>query len=282
MNEMTPGIGTDAELWRTASPERTVLAVVHTVATLRSVLDAVELLETDPRIQTTFVLAPDVLTGGRRTELRRLDGLVVTWEQATRTMFDLVIAADSGHLYELKGPILKLPHGAMNNRIVPASVGDPASGFVVGLSRPWLTHYGRVVPASVAVTHEAALRTLEAQCPEACSRAVLTGDLCLDRLTASGPDRAVYRAALGVRDDRPVVAISSTWGPDSLYARAWPMISDLIRSLDGAHTRAVLHPAAWYTHGPRQIAAWADGRAGMACAGFPRPVGVDSSWLRTW
>ncbi|GAB7044389.1 hypothetical protein JCM9533A_82400 [Catenuloplanes niger JCM 9533] len=49
------------------------------------------------------MLARDVLAGGRRAELRRLHGLEIFWDGAVCAHFDLVIAADSGHLYELNG-----------------------------------------------------------------------------------------------------------------------------------------------------------------------------------
>ncbi|GLH97611.1 hypothetical protein Pa4123_28860 [Phytohabitans aurantiacus] len=246
-------VGRDAAAWRTVPTERTVLAVVHTLACLGYVLDAVELLEPDQRVQVVFAQAPDLFAGGVPERLRALDAITIGWHQATHTDFDLVLAADSGSVHQLHGPVLALGHGVPNNKLAPPALGGPASNMVVGLSPPWLTWYGRVVPAAVALPHRNLLPVLERHCPQATPVAVVTGDLCLDRLRASRPYQHRYRDALGVK--RPLVAVTSTWGPESLFARGWGVVSELLRS--GQYdVAAVLHPAAWYGHGTRQVLGW--------------------------
>jgi hypothetical protein len=233
--------------------ERTVLAVVHTLACLGYVLDAVELLEPDQRVQVVFAQAPDLFASGVHERLRALGAVTIGWHQATHTDFDLVLAADSGSVHQLHGPLLALGHGVPNNKLAPPALGGAASNLVVGLSPPWLTWYGRVVPAAVALPHRDLLPVLDRHCPQATPIAVVTGDLCLDRLCASRPRQDSYREALGV--ERPLVAVTSTWGPESLFARGWGVVSELLRS-DEYNVAAVLHPAAWYGHGARQVLGW--------------------------
>jgi hypothetical protein len=251
-------IGRDAADWRTAATRRVVLAVVHTVASAGHVLDAVELIEPDPEIQVVFTQAPDLFSNGVHEYLRDLGGAVVPWHQATRTDFDLVVAADAAGVHELHGPVLMLSHGVMNNKVAPAALGGPASGLVVGLGAPWLTWYGRLVPAALAVSHRDVLPVLARQCPQALPIAAVTGDLCLDRLVASAPHRNAYRRALGVAGGQTVVAISSTWGTDSLLGRCWKPLFDLLAGLPEQPYRVALamHPAVWHGHGPRQVLGW--------------------------
>src|SRR5207248_2344800 len=55
-------------------------------------------------------------------------------------------------------------------------------------------------------------------------------------------------------DSRTLVAVSSTWGPESLFATARELCD--IAAGERYAVALVLHPAVWYGHGPRQILAW--------------------------
>lgn len=251
-------IGRDGKKWVTVDTQRTVLAVAHTVASMGHVLDAIELLEPDQRLQIVFAQAPDLFHHGVRDRLRRLGALVAGWHQATQTDFDLIVAGDRAGVPELHGPLLAVGHGVPNNKLAPPAWGAARGGLAVGLSAPWLTWHGRLIPAAIALPHRDLLAVLARECPPAVPVAAITGDLCLDRLVASAPHRPRYRRALGVDDDRTVVAISSTWGPNSLLATSWDALCGLMRGLprDRFHAAVVVHPAAWHTHGPRQMARW--------------------------
>lgn len=251
-------VGPDAGRWVTSKTQRTVLAVVHTVAGAGHLLDAIELLEGDPRLQVVFTVAPDVFSNGVSTLLRRLDPVVVPWHQAVRSSFDLAVVTDANGVHELHAPVLSLSHGIMNNKRAPAALSGPDTDLVVGLAAPWLTWYGQVVPEVVALSHADLMGVLAEQCPQALPAARVVGDLCLDRLMASRAAPERYRAALGVEPGQTVVAVSSTWGPRSLYARFPRLVSELRSTLPGQrYVVAVgLHPALWYGHGPRQVLAW--------------------------
>jgi hypothetical protein len=251
-------VGPDAQRWVTARTRRTVLAVVHTVAGAGHLLDALELVEGDPRVQVVFSQAPDVFRDGVPALLRKLEAVVVPWHQAVRSRFDLAVATDAAGLPELPTPVLFLPHGVMNNKRAPAGLSGPDNDLVVGLSAPWLTWYGRVVPARVALSHVDLLAVLARQCRPALPAARVVGDLCLDRIVASRAAGRRYREALGVADGRTVVAVCSTWGPHSLFARYPSLLGKLLSTLRRDRYAVVvgLHPAVWFGHGPRQVLAW--------------------------
>lgn len=247
-------VGPDADRWVTARTQRTAVAVVHTVAGIGHLLDAVELLEGDPRVQVVFTQAPDVLDNGVSSLLRGLNAVVVPWHQATRLRFDLAIATDSAGIHELLAPVLFLPHGVMNNKRLSGTDRD----LVVGLAAPWLTWYGGLVPAVVALSHVDLRGVLTRQCPQAVPAARVVGDLCLDKLVASRAARFAYREALGATGDRTVVAVCSTWGPQSLFARFLAGWGEFLSGLPTERYAVVvgLHPAVWFGHGPRQVLAW--------------------------
>jgi hypothetical protein len=251
-------IGPDASAWVTARTLRTVLVAVHTAAGLGHLLDAIELLECDTRIQVAYTQAPDVLSNGLAKLVHGLGGIVLPWQQAIRSEFDLALAADCAGTHQLRAPVLLLGHGVMNNKFAPSALGGPASGLVVGLSAPWLTWYGRLVPATVALSHSDLREVLAEQCPQALRVAAVTGDLCLDRLVVSRARRDRYRKALAVGRTTKIVAVSSTWGPDSMFATSRALFDSVLRDLPPAEYTVVagLHPAVWYGHGRRQVLAW--------------------------
>jgi hypothetical protein len=251
-------VGPEAPDWVTARTLRTVVAVVHTVAGVGHLLDAVELLECDARIQVVFTEAPDVFSNGVAESLRRLGAIVVSWHQATQCEFDLALATDCAGMHQLRAPVLLLPHGVMNNKFAPAVLGGPASGLVVGLAAPWLTWYGRLVPTIVGLSHVDLRRIVAQQCPQALPVTAVIGDLCLDRLVASRVGNHRYREALGVEPSQTLVAVCSTWGAESIFARAPELTGQLVDELPPGRFRVVagFHPALWFGHGPRQVLAW--------------------------
>jgi hypothetical protein len=115
-----------------------------------------------------------------------------------------------------------------------------------------------VVPAAVVLSHEEQYARLGALTPAAVPAAVLGGDPCFDRMLASLPLRWRYREALGLRPDATMIAVTSTWGPNSLLGRHPRLLADLLAELemDDHLTVAVLHPNTWFAHGPRQIRSW--------------------------
>ncbi|GAB2973110.1 hypothetical protein [Saccharothrix stipae] len=231
-----------------------MLAVVHTVTSGQRLLEAVELIEDDTRLQVVLTQAPDVFGNGVADFLRSTGGIVLPWEMATREEFDLAIAAAHGGLDELHAPLMVMPHGAGHGKAF-AATGGPV---VYGLDAQRLLHNGRVLASALVLSHDEERKVLHRQCPEALDVAVVAGDPCYDRLVASLPHRDAYRAALDDDPGRPVVVVSSTWGPGSLFSRFEDVLPRLLHELtpQGFLVVGLVHPAVWSGHGRRQVEAW--------------------------
>ncbi|BAG19020.1 MULTISPECIES: hypothetical protein [Streptomyces] len=256
----------DVDRWATRRTRRKILAVVHTVTAGQRLLEAVRLLEGDARVQVFFTQAPDVFSHGVGPFLERLGGLVLPWHQAVQLPFDLAVAAAHGGLQELHAPVIVLPHGVGHNKLIPAGQrGRPVAGRgIYGLDRQWLIQDGRLVPESIVLAHHEDLTRLGRACPEALPAAEVVGDPCSDRITASLPQRALYRDALGVGARQQLVTVCSTWGPGSLLGRQWELLERLVEELPREDFRValLLHPHVWNAHGEWQIRSWLAGLVG--------------------
>jgi hypothetical protein len=219
---------------------RSVLVVVpHVVAGTR-LADVLPLLAADHRVTTVFPVPPEPdgpVGHGAEEFVRAAGGLVIPWQQAVHTEFDLVLAASPTGLSQLRGKIVLLSHGA---------------------TRETLVHRGRLLPTLVALSHDAELAELGESCPEALPAAVVAGDLTYDRLLTSLPLRHQYREVLGLRPAHRLVVVSSTWQPESTLGRHPRLLDDLVTALPRARYRvaAVLHPAIWHVHGSFQVRSW--------------------------
>jgi hypothetical protein len=245
-------VGLDAPRYVTRTECRTVLVAVHTLVAGQRILDIVGLIESDPRLQLIYSRAPGVFGGGVDELLTSIGALEIPWEQATHEQFDLALAAAYGDIDRIHAPLMTIAHGA--------SFGKRAGGAgpVYGLDAGRLMRDGRVLPASLVLSHDSQLETLRRQCPPALDIAVVAGDPCYDLLLASRSRREDYRWALGVRPDRELVLLASTWGPYSLFGRFERYLPALLRQLDpaGYQVAMLVHPAAWSAHGRRQMRAW--------------------------
>jgi hypothetical protein len=265
-------VGLDAERWITRTGCKKVLVVVHSVTTGQRLLDVVRLLESDLRIQVVFTAAPDVFSNGVDDLLRELGCMVISWDQATQSVFDLALAAGYESINELHAPLIVLPHGAGHNKlVVRRSTGSTGStggtggtgGAVVargvsGLDPQNLIRGGSVVPTAIVLSHHADLAILGRQCPEALPVAVVVGDPCYDRMLTSQAHRAAYRRALRAGAARKLVLAVSTWGTRSLFGQAVELLDRMLTELPPDEYRVVslVHPNVWFGHGLRQVRAW--------------------------
>lgn len=254
-------IGIDAPKWITRAGCRTALVAVHTLVSGHRLLDVLDYIESDSRVQVAFTVAPDAFNHGVPQYLRDLDALVLPWHQATRERFDLALAASYGGLHEIHAPLVVLPHGARYGKHTRRLGSDGltlGNGPVYGLSQQHLTWNGQVLASAVVLAHEADCDILRRQCPEALPVAVVAGDPCFDRLVASLPWRMHYRAALKVADHQRLVVVASTWGREGLFGNVPDLLPRIMTQLPAAQYRvaALLHPAVWSGHGIRQVRAW--------------------------
>jgi hypothetical protein len=253
-------VGPDAGRWITRTGCKTVLVVVHTVTMGQRLTKLLPLFETDQRVQVVFTAGPHAFGNGVARLLRRLDGAVIPWEQATRTTFDLALAAGYPSVHELRAPLIVVPHGASHNTLVMrGAVGAAvAARGVHGLDARRLVQGGRLVPDALVLSHRADLAVLGRQCPEAVPVAEVVGDPCYDELAVSKPLREAYRQALGVTEGKRLVVTASTWGTGSLFGQLTDLHDRILAELprDQYEVVALMHPNVWYGQGPRQVRAW--------------------------
>ncbi len=272
-------VGLDAEQWITRTGCKTVLVAVHTVTMGQRLAETLPLFETDQRIQVVFTAAPHVSGNGVARLLRRLDGIVIPWEQATKSTFDLALAAGYPAVHELRSPLIMVPHGAGYNKLVVRSQAScaVASRGVYGLDHQHNVRGGRVVPGALVLSHRADLAVLGRQCPEALPVARVIGDPCYDQLAVSQPLRAAYRHAMGVSEGKRLIVTASTWGSGSLFGQFTDLHDRILAELprDQHEVVALMHPNVWYGQGPRQVRAWLSSAMRRGLALLP----PESEWL---
>ncbi|NBE55578.1 hypothetical protein [Streptomyces boluensis] len=239
---------------------RRVLVVVHTEVYGQRLRDLLPLLEADLRIQVDFTIAPHAFNSGAARSLSALGCTVLPWEEALRIEFDLVLAAGSQGVDRLRGPLVRLPHGAGHMKLSrladDRTPGQPRT--VGGLGRQYLMRNGEVVPRAVALAHRDELGTLERCCPEALPVAEVIGDATHDRIVASLGQRRRYRAALGLGRGQKLLLVCSTWGTGSAFNRFDALLPRLFAELPPEQYRigVLVHPNVWAGHGEWQVRSW--------------------------
>lgn len=255
-------VGLEAEKWVTWRGCRRVLAVVRTVADGQRLMDAVMTLARDPRVQMVFTVAPEsVFGGGVSRWLSEVGAVVVPWEQAVNTRFDLALAASVGRgLDRVHAPVVLFAHGVGFNKYVPVSdLGHSAAvRGTYGLVRDGLVRDGSPVAARIALAHPDEEQRLANACPEVADTARVVGDAAADRLLASLDRRDWCRQQLGVVTGDRLVVAASTWGRASLLgARSevlWRLVSESRRG--ECRVALLVHPNVWAAHGTWQVREW--------------------------
>lgn len=248
--------------WVTLPVRKRVLVLVHTEVYGRRLRDLLALLESDLRIEISFTVPPHAFNSGAENYLTALGATVLPWAEAVRTEFDLALAAGSQGMEQVKAPLLRVSHGAGHMSLARVPEGQAGTGVVRepgGITgRAHLMWNGAVVPRAIALPHRDDLRALARWCPEALPVAEVVGDPTYDRIAASQPFRARYRAALGVRSDENLVLVTSTWGRRSSFNRLDALLPRLLTELPRQQYRVALlvHPNVWSRHGHFQVRSW--------------------------
>lgn len=234
---------------------RNVLVVVRNLTTLNRLLDALPAISSDSRLNVKFVIdTGSPFTEGLAEYMSDLDMEVMTWREARRVRWDLLIAAHvNPRLEKLRGPLVVLQHGAGYSRLVPKPAGEQTAS--VGPTHT-LAKRGKVIPAAIGLSHQGQLDQLLAACPEAAGRAFVMGDPTFDRLMANRHRRDHFRRQLTV-DGRRIVVVSSTWGRHSSMAEGKDLALRLATQLsDGWQVVRVLHPNVWFGGASRSSEPW--------------------------
>ncbi|WP_285471695.1 hypothetical protein, partial [Actinoplanes sp. NBRC 101535] len=247
-------VGPGSQRWVTLAAQRTLLAVARTVTSTGRVLDAVQLLRDDPRVQVVFAVNDtSPFSDGVPEMLRRAGARVVPWRQLPGLRFDAALtASENTELGTVDAPVLVLQHGVGFHKDLPNSRGDGRR--LSGTVRPADRHGRRVL---IAVTHPQQTAQLAEHDPAAAADTVLIADPMLERIRASRLLRHRYRSALGL-GDRRLIVVASTWGRQSLIGR-WPELpARLLAEVDAdtARVATVLHPNVTAGHGALQLRLW--------------------------
>ncbi|SDT54632.1 hypothetical protein [Actinoplanes derwentensis] len=239
----------------TIAAERTLLAVARTVTSTGRVLDAIQLLRDDPRVQVVFTVNDTSPFHAGVTEmLNRAGARVIPWSEVPRLHYDAALtASENTELQPIAAPVLVLQHGAGFHKDLPDSRGDDGrrlSGTVRAADL-------RGRPVQIAVTHPDQAAQLATAEPATAGRTVLIADPMLDRMRATRLLRHRHRAALGL-GDRLLVVVTSTWGRQSLIGRHPDLPARLLAALDadGHRVATVLHPNVTSGHGRLQVRLW--------------------------
>ncbi|GAA2109800.1 hypothetical protein GCM10009759_50800 [Kitasatospora saccharophila] len=220
-----------------------VLLAFRSAVALNRLLDVLPVFEGDPRIDRWFTLVPGSRFGtDALAALDRSGARVVDFDEARGRHFDLILSTSpKGELTSLSGRARALlPHGAGFNKAL-ADEGSPRlpSGldpaFLLAAGEPWADLHG--------LGHHEQLARLTEFCPPAAARAVVVGDPTLDRMRESTGRRDTYRARLGV-GGRTLLAVLTTWGPESLLVRrhGLPLELALHLPVDEYRVALVVHP----------------------------------------
>jgi hypothetical protein len=221
---------------------KSVLLAARSATALHRLLDTLAVFAGDDRIDRVFTLVPGSDFGvDTLAAIDHAGARTLPWAEACRTSFDLILAASpKGELGLLRGSRVLLPHGAGFNKTVRGEgSGDSASG----LDPAYLTPGDRALAAFHALAHPSQISRLAALSPLAAEQAAVVGDPTLDRILASRTHRDRYRAALGT-GARTLVALTSTWGPESLLRRR-PGLAAALQAqlpLDGYQFALIVHP----------------------------------------
>jgi hypothetical protein len=252
----------DSGRWTTWDGCRRVLAVACTVADAQRLMDPVATVASDPRVQVVFTAAPGQVFGaGLDAWLARAGVVVVPWQQAVNTRFDLALAASASQaLDRIHAPVVLFAHGVGFNKLTPAHRGRRGTldRTTYGLGREGLVRDGRLVAERIALAHDDEARRLSSTCPEAVGGSRVVGDAAADRILASLERRPWCRSQLGLGSDDVWVVAASTWGRSSLLGAGRPLLERLVVESVSADCRIglLVHPNVWAAHGSWQVHQW--------------------------
>ncbi|MEW2166041.1 translation initiation factor 2 [Streptomyces sp. NPDC007084] len=197
----------------------------------------------DERVTRSFALVPGSDFGIEAlSSVERAGAHTVPWSEACSRSYDLILTASpKGDIGSLSGPRVLLPHGAGFGKSVPGEGTDSVTAS--GLDPAYLLSGGRPLASLHALAHPSQVARLAATSTRAAAPATVVGDPTLERILASRSLRDRYRAALDT-GARTLVALTSTWGPESLLRRRPRLAADLLAALpyDSYQVALIVHP----------------------------------------
>ncbi|MFD0555441.1 hypothetical protein ACFQ3B_00060 [Stackebrandtia endophytica] len=242
----------------TLGTQRSILFVGRTTqSSARLFYDVMPLLLDDDRIQIFYTVDPTTMFSDRFPEFLQSHHVkLVPWESAVSGKFhcDVTVTASAHEtLQQLPGKKFVMGHGAGHHKY--RATVDGFEEVEAGLSPNQLLSEGRVHPSVIALAGREQLDRLRLRTPQAADHAVVTGDVCAERLHLSLPHRHRYRHHLGLRPGQRLITLTSTWGPHSLIARRSNLAIRLLSRLPADEYRValILHPNCWDWHGEPNV-----------------------------
>ncbi|MFG3253240.1 translation initiation factor 2 [Streptomyces sp. NPDC048172] len=224
---------------------------------MHRLLDVFPALSGDSRIARFFALVPGSEFGADAlTLIDTVGGRLIPWHEACERSYDLVVSASpKGDLHLLRGKRVLLPHGAGFNKALP---WEGSSDSASGLDPLFLEQTDDAAPIALhAVSHPDQISRLASVAPRAAQKAKVTGDPTLDRVLAANSSRDRYRGAMRT-GPRKLLALTSTWGPDSLLWRRPELPAQLVAQLpyDDYQVALIVHPNEWSRLGEYELHEW--------------------------
>jgi hypothetical protein len=219
-----------------------VLFAARSATALHRLLDVLPVFGGDAGVRRRFTLVP-----GSEFDVEALAAIehagarTVPWDEAKGRSWDLIVAASpKGDVRELTGPLALIPHGAGFSKSVR---GEGSADSASGLDPAYLLDGRQAVAALHGLAHPAQIQRLATRSQRAAGRATVVGDPTLERILASLSLRKDYRAALGT-GARKLIALTSTWGPESLLRRRPALPAELAAALphDAYQLALIVHP----------------------------------------
>ncbi|QVQ54404.1 hypothetical protein J4H86_12440 [Spiractinospora alimapuensis] len=242
------------DTWSTFPDQCVVLVIVRTLTSAVVALETLKLFRGDSDVQVRFAIDSGTAFHAGVEELLTdvAPGHHPPLDEAGSLRPCLVLtASENVDLSPFTCPIVLVQHGIGFNKYVPDSRTQEVR--LSGVPRPEFTDWPNLTtllghPAQREQLVAAGLHTLA-------KSSEVVGDPAHDAMRASGHLRDRYRAALGLEDGQTLVAVSSTWGPESLIGRHRHLPGDLLAELphDTHRVALVLHPNAWSWHSPWHV-----------------------------
>lgn len=196
----------DPVAWGAQQDRHTVLVVIRTAACGQHLLDAVRLVEADPRINVAYTTDSDMFDRGVDRLLRDIDGVLVPWRHATTGDFGLVISTSLASVRRVRAPSIVMPFG---ERIETAARREGGRNLRCATGPQRVVHRCGAGPTAIVLAHEAELVRLARRFPETLPVTTVAGDPTYDRLTVSMPLRGFYRRVLGVGPRQKLVVVGA-------------------------------------------------------------------------
>ncbi|EWM12084.1 hypothetical protein [Kutzneria sp. 744] len=257
------------------------LIVLHTAVTANRLLPIYEALAyCNPHVRWHFTVGPDHYNGGVAESLAARGIEIINWKTLLNGLqpnFGVALAAAFGGLETLTIPVVKLTHGALNDKTTPRGLGlgaeTPRQQY--GLGGESLQRHGREIATRLVVAHEDQLAPFAREQNRWLDTVRVMGDPLVDQIDAHLHLRDYYRKLLGVEPGMKLVVVTSTAGPQSLWRNRPEVLDRLVRELPPDRYRiiVIMHPHLDY--------AWRaqlDATLGRLYAAGVRKVPADQDW----